>query len=176
MGGLLGMMMAVQPVNPIKKLLINDIEPFIPSAALDRIRNYVRINPALPSEEIFYDVFCKRMLPFGLKTEAEKRFLASISMRENADGTYELNYDPRIIAGLGEGKLADVDLWPLWEAVDKSVLILRGADSDILSSETMHRMMIGKRATSVTFADVGHAPALLGDDQIAVVRNWLNRP
>ena len=37
MGGILGMLMASIPGNPIKRLIINDVGPFLPKAALERI-------------------------------------------------------------------------------------------------------------------------------------------
>ena len=49
MGGLIGMMLAATPATPIRKLVINDIGPFIPKEALLRIGRYVGAGPALPA-------------------------------------------------------------------------------------------------------------------------------
>jgi pimeloyl-ACP methyl ester carboxylesterase len=45
MGGLIGMMLAAQPNNPIRRLVLNDVGPFIPQAALLRIGSYVGHGP-----------------------------------------------------------------------------------------------------------------------------------
>ena len=37
MGGLIGMMLAAQPGNPIRKLVLNDIGPFLSKVGLERI-------------------------------------------------------------------------------------------------------------------------------------------
>jgi pimeloyl-ACP methyl ester carboxylesterase len=56
------------------------------------------------------------------------------------------------------------------------VLILRGVRSDLLLPETAARMAASRRdVTLAEFADCGHAPALMDAQQIAAVRNWLER-
>ena len=53
-------------------------------------------------------------------------------------------------------------------------LVFRGAESDLLSAETALEMeRRGPRARVVTFPGVGHAPALMADDQIEIVAGWL---
>ena len=50
-------------------------------------------------------------------------------------------------------------------------LLLRGADSDLLSAETAQLMtQRGPKARLEQFAAVGHAPTLVQTDQIAVVK------
>jgi pimeloyl-ACP methyl ester carboxylesterase len=67
-----------------------------------------------------------------------------------------------------------VDLWTLWDAVRCPVLVLRGADSDVLLRHTAEEMVRrGPRARLVEFPGIGHAPALLAPEQIGVVRDWL---
>jgi pimeloyl-ACP methyl ester carboxylesterase len=53
-------------------------------------------------------------------------------------------------------------------------LLLRGAQSDLLSRETAEAMAArGPHAKCVEFAGVGHAPTLVSTDQVAVVRDFL---
>src|SRR3546814_4662703 len=65
MGGLVGMMLAAQPGSPIRRLVLNDVGPFIPKAALERIGSYVGVDPGfadLPALE----AYLRRVLePFG---------------------------------------------------------------------------------------------------------------
>jgi len=174
MGGLMGMMLAATPNSPIKRLVINDVGPFISAPALLRIKDYVGINPYYRDWESYDAAFRKRFQSFGVKTEGEWEHMARISAEHCDDGRIRLNYDPRIVDGItNAATLSDVDLWPLWAMITQQLLILRGGDSDVLSSDTMHRMMIDKQAEAVTFAGVGHAPALLSADQIRVIRVWL---
>src|SRR5258708_7287546 len=46
MGGLIGLMLAAMPESPIRRLVLNDIGPFIPKAALERMAGYVGKDPA----------------------------------------------------------------------------------------------------------------------------------
>jgi pimeloyl-ACP methyl ester carboxylesterase len=72
------------------------------------------------------------------------------------------------------GPAEDLELWGLWERIACPVLVLRGAESDLLPRAVAQAMTErGPRAALVEFAGVGHAPALLDDDQIAAVADWL---
>jgi pimeloyl-ACP methyl ester carboxylesterase len=176
MGGILGMMLANQKNHPIRRMVINDIGPFIPKEALQRIKTYVTLNPTYSTWHSYEAAFRKRMAMFGLEADEEWDYLVKISTVREANGSYRMNYDTRVAFGLeNSGRVTDLDLWPLWNAVDMPLLLLRGAESDVLLRETMDRMMIGKRAEAVTFAGVGHAPALMSAQQIAVITNRLSR-
>jgi pimeloyl-ACP methyl ester carboxylesterase len=85
-----------------------------------------------------------------------------------------LHYDPGLAAAFKEGFDNDVDLWPVWELVKCPVLILRGAESDILLKETAEEMLTrGPVSELIEFPDIGHAPTLMDPAQIAAVREWL---
>ncbi len=68
----------------------------------------------------------------------------------------------------------------LWQSYDRlrcATLLLRGAESDLLSPATAQAMtQRGPRAQLHEFAGVGHAPTLVHDDQIDVVRRFLLSP
>jgi pimeloyl-ACP methyl ester carboxylesterase len=71
----------------------------------------------------------------------------------------------------------DWDFWSVWDAIACPALVLRGAQSDILSVETAETMTRrGPKAELASFAGIGHAPALMSRDQIETVRQWLARP
>jgi pimeloyl-ACP methyl ester carboxylesterase len=112
---------------------------------------------------------------FGPHSDAEWRFLTEVAMRRNDDGSYRLHYDPKIAepfrASLPE---KDLELWPLWDAVRCPTLVLRGALSDLLTRETCEQMKLrGPKARIVEIPGVGHAPTLMHEDQIAIVREFL---
>ena len=78
------------------------------------------------------------------------------------------------VALVGEGPFEDVDLWGLWDAIACPVLVLRGAESDLLLPETAQEMARrGPKARVVEIAGCGHAPGLMDDRQTALVRDWL---
>ena len=68
------------------------------------------------------------------------------------------------------------DLWAIWDAIQCPTLLLRGAQSDLLSSATAAEMRSrGPKPEFVEVPGVGHAPMLLNDEQIAPVEAFLDR-
>jgi pimeloyl-ACP methyl ester carboxylesterase len=68
----------------------------------------------------------------------------------------------------------DIDLWPVWDAIKAPTLVLRGADSDLLRSADAAAMTErGPRARLVEFPGIGHAPALMAEDQITAIEDFL---
>jgi pimeloyl-ACP methyl ester carboxylesterase len=64
--------------------------------------------------------------------------------------------------------------WMSYERITCPTLLLRGADSDLLSAETAEAMQQrGPRAQLHQFAGVGHAPMLIQSEQVEVVRGFL---
>jgi pimeloyl-ACP methyl ester carboxylesterase len=90
------------------------------------------------------------------------------------DGTFALHYDPAIGAAMRANPAQDVDLWVMWDSVRCPVLVLRGAESDVLLAETAAEMALrGPRAEVAEFPDTGHAPALMAPEQVELIRTWL---
>lgn len=174
MGGLIGMMLAAQPQSPVRRLAINDVGPFIPKIALERIAAYVGLPVSFGDIDELETYLRVVAAPFGPLTDDQWRHLAEHSARPLEAGGYALAYDPGIAEAFKGVELADVNLWPVWEAVRCPVLALRGAESDVLTAADFQAMQErGPRARGVEFAGVGHAPALMAKEQIAVIRDWL---
>lgn len=173
MGGLIGMMLAAQPGTPIRKLVINDVGPLVPKAALDRIATYVGKSGRFTDVRAIELGLRVVLAPFGPLTDAQWAHLATHSATRNADGSYSLAYDPAIALAF-QGVQQDVVLWPMWDAVQCPTLVLRGSQSDLLLHETAVEMTTrGPRAQLREIEGVGHAPALMSDAQIAIVRDFL---
>jgi len=175
MGGLIGMVLASQKDSPVTKLVLNDAGPVIGKAALERIATYVGMAPPLPSLQAAEQVERAVAAPFGPHTDEEWRFLTEVVVRRNADGSYRFHYDPKIAErfrkDIPEG---DLEVWPVWDAVRCPTLVIRGAQSDLLSRATADQMMArGPKAKLVELRGIGHAPTLMHDDQIGIVRDFL---
>ena len=94
-------------------------------------------------------------------------------MRERADGRWGLAYDPAIAVPFRAAP-APANLWPLWDAIHCPTLLLRGAQSDLLSAATAAEMGTrGPKPAVIEFAGVGHAPMLLSSEQIEPVLTFL---
>jgi pimeloyl-ACP methyl ester carboxylesterase len=175
MGGLIGMALAAQQDSPVAKLVLNDAGPVIAHAALERIGEYLGTDPRFPSVAAAEQVVRAISAPFGPHTDAEWRHLTEILLRRNADGSYRFHYDPRIAEPyrqeIPEG---DIEAWPTWDAVRCPTLVIRGAESDLLSRETAQAMtQRGPKAKLVELPGIGHAPTLMHEDQIAIVGEFL---
>lgn len=173
MGGLIGMLMAAQPESPIRRLILNDVGPFVPKRALDRIGERVGQDPRFRNLQEAAAYFREVYADFGIPDEVGWSDLTLHSTVRQENGTYALHYDPAIGDPFRE-PMQDVDLWAVWDAIECPVLVLRGERSDVLTRETAREMTKrGPKAELVEFTDCGHAPALMSDEQIRVVHEWL---
>ena len=174
MGGLIGMVVAAQEGSPVDRLVLNDVGPLVPKAALARIGVYLGLALIFPTLAELEAHLRQIHAPFGPLTDAQWAHLARHSARARPDGQVVLNYDPEIAVPFRTAMPEDVDLWSFWDQIRCPVQVLRGAMSDLLLKETAIEMTRrGPETTLVEFDGVGHAPALLDDIQIRVVRDWL---
>lgn len=175
MGGMIGMALTAMPGAAMRRIVVNDIGPFIPQASLERIRDYLSV-PQVFADIAALEAYLRRVhAPFGDLSDAEWRHMAEHSARMTADGRLRLHYDPAIVQPMTAGPLADVDLWPLWElCVQRPVLVLRGEASDLLLPDTAARMAEHANVRLATIPGCGHAPALMNPSQIGLVSDFLS--
>ena len=175
MGGLLGMIMASLPKSPVTKLVLNDVGPVLEASALARIAGYVGLDPIFDSFAALEAHIRQVSAPFGALSDAQWAELARTTARQTADGKWRLKYDPGIAVPFRTPAPAVTDMWAVWDAIRCPTLLLRGAQSDLLSAETAASMRArGPKPKFVEFPDVGHAPMLLTPEQIAPVAAFLD--
>jgi len=197
MGGLIGMALAAQPALGLRRLVLNDVGPVIEAAALRRINTYVGNQAVYDSEQAAVQALAQLHRGFG--PHSPEQWLAlSRPMLRPVQGGWTLHYDPAIAlplramwaagqgAGADQGQSADPGpaihagealLWQMYEAITAEVLLLRGAESDLLSHATALAMtQRGPRARLHEFAGVGHAPTLVAPEQVARVCDFLLAP
>ena len=173
MGALIGMMLAAQTDSPIRKLVLNDAGAFVAKEGLSRIGRYLGADPTFELIEAMEIAVRANNATYGPLNDAQWRKLTIDSVRQKPGG-YGFNYDPRLGDSFKAGPVNDVDLWTIWDAVRCPTLVLRGESSDVLPrrvAEDMTRR--GPKAKLVEFKGIGHAPQLLSDDQIEIVRTFL---
>jgi len=186
MGGLIGMFLAAKRGSPIRRLVLNDVGALIPWSALFRMKGYITRGRCFKSVDEVEAYLRNVCASFGPLTDAQWRYLAQHSARLNGDGGYALRYDPGIGEGLhghidaefpiGPDLLRGIDLWNVWSKIECPVLVLRGANSEVLLKKTLEEMRERKPDVEVVeFPGVGHAPALMSAEQIRVVKEFLLR-
>ncbi|MEO8345093.1 MAG: alpha/beta hydrolase [Betaproteobacteria bacterium] len=176
MGGLLGIVAAAQANSPIRRLVINDVGPVVEAAALARIGTYFGKDPTFASfPEI--DAYIQDIsAPFGPLTDRQWEFITRTNVRQREDGRWGIAYDPGIAVPFRNAP-APPDLWPVWDAITCPTLVLRGAESDLLSRDVAGQMAVrGPRARVIEIAGVGHAPMLLDPEQYQPVVEFLRAP
>ena len=169
MGGLLGIVAAAQANTPVTRLVLNDVGPSIEPAALVRIGAYLGTDPSFATFEDIEQYIRTISAPFGPLTDAQWTYVTRTNVRQDAQGRWRLGYDPGIAVPF-RANPAPPDLWPLWDKVRCPTLVLRGAQSDLLSAQTAAAMAArGPHARVVEFAGVGHAPMLMDPLQVETV-------
>lgn len=178
MGGLIGMMLAAQAGSPIRKLVLNDVGPTITAESLRRIAEYLGLDPHFANFEEAQACVRTVCAPFGALSDSQWQHLTETSVLQRDDGSWGFRYDPRIAEPFRAAFVGpDIDLWPIYERIAIPTLVVRGADSDLLTRETWQRMGAwGARAELAEIPGVGHAPMFLSEDQISVVRDFLLKP
>ena len=179
MGGLIGMVYAGMPDSPIRRILINDVGPRIEPESLKRLGSYVGQPFAYPNRADALTVLNRICASFGSHTPEEWERLNG-PMLQKEQGVWSLHYDPQIVIPFAAvnpvmAKAGEMALWSHYDAIAVPILIVRGGDSDLLSNATVEEMLRrNPHARSITIPDVGHAPAFLKAEQIALATEFFS--
>ena len=181
MGGLIGMVLASLPDSPIRRLVLNDVGPALDAAGIARIAGYVGAPLTWASEDEAADYLLTISKGFGPHSRDQWLALTRPMLRRDSE-RFRLHYDPAIALPLRAvtpeaAAVGQAALWAAYDAIRCPTLVLRGADSDLLSRPTAIAMTErGPKAQLHEFAGVGHAPTLVAPAQIEVVREFLRGP
>ena len=179
LGGHIGMMLAAEQATPIRRLVLNDFGARLSASALRRIGGYLTRSWKFESIEGLDLHLRDTLAPFGKLSDAQWRALSLHSAVRDPSGGLRLHFDPAIGARFAIPSWLDIVLWTLWDKIECPVLILRGEDSDLLSSDTVNQMLgrgAAAKAGKVTAIEIegcGHAPALLDADQVGAIQKFL---
>ncbi len=188
MGGLIGMALSGQPQSPIptpvRKLVLNDVGPTVEPAALARIQQYLGHGMRFDTLQAAADALWASSSTFGPHTPQQWLALCRHMVKPLGAGGVDggpvvLHYDPAIAQAFGASTpdavaQGEALLWQLYDHIGAQTLLLRGAQSDLLSSQTAQAMgQRGPKARLVAFAGVGHAPTLIAEDQVEAVLSFL---
>lgn len=176
LGGLLGMYLASQVNSPINSLILNDVGPVVPRAAIARIAKYAGTDTTFPNLDAA-EQYMRRVFASGENLSDEIwRNLTLHSVKQQPDGSYMLAYDPKVSSSMLKFWFTGVHLWPVWERIRCPVLVMWGAKSDVLLSETIDRMnRSGPKIDVAKISNCGHAPSLMTQDQVDIINNWLQK-
>lgn len=178
-GGILTMLLAAVRPSVIAGAVLNDIGPVIEPQGLMRIKSYVGKLPQPRTFEeggeilhrLFHSQF-PRLGPHDWLAAAHRMF-------KEENGRLMTTYDPKLAT-----TMAGIDLEQpipaLWKEFDAlahvPVMVLRGANSDILSADTVEAMRTHHPALeTMEVPDQGHAPLLAEADTIGRIGAFAGR-
>ena len=177
-GGILTMLLATVRPTSIAATILNDIGPVIEPQGLVRIKSYVG---KLPQPTSFSDAATVLRRLFGAQFPAlsDDDWLA-FAHRTFTEGNRQLvpNYDPRLAETL-RGIDPERPVPTLWEEFDAlamaPVMVIRGANSDILSPATVRAMRARQKGIkTIEVPDQGHAPLLAEAPQIERIARFID--
>ena len=189
MGGLIGLGLASLPASPVARLVLNDVGPAIEWASLQRIGRYLGQPAHWATEDEAAAALWAISQGFGPHSPDQWLALTRPQLRPVAQpdqgpggAGFKSHYDPAIAVPFRMmtpelAKAGEAALWQSYDRLTCPTLLLRGAESDLLSSPTAQAMtQRGPKARLVEFAGVGHAPTLVQPDQVQAVREFLLAP
>lgn len=169
MGGAIGTLCAGGLAEPalqgrILSLVLNDNAPELAQSAIERIRSYAGQPPAFDTVTELEAFFRQVYKPYGWLSDAQWRRLTETSIRRLPDGRVTPHYDPAMVRQF-IAHPDDYRIWDHYDAITVPVLLLRGADSDLVLPDTVAQMRrrgpgLAGRLQAIEVPGCGHAPAL----------------
>lgn len=179
MGGLIGMVYAAMPNSPIRRMLINDVGPKIEPEALKRLGSYVGQPFTFANRADALNRLNEICATFGEHTPEEWEIYNG-PMLAQKDGQWIMHYDPNISVPFASvnpimAKAGEMAMWHAFKQIHIPMLIVRGGNSDLLSAATVAEMCkVNPYARSIEIPNVGHAPAFIKQEQIALAKEFFS--
>lgn len=178
MGGLVGLSLAAEAPGCVRSLGLNDIGPEVDPRGAARIAAYTAAVPeALPSFDAALE-WALAHYPWLAGTARERAAEAvRWAVRARADGTWQFKFDPAIGRGVrpapATAEAAARRWWAAWRGLSCPLLLLRGAESDVMARETAEAMArLQPRLLRVEVPGVGHAPTLQEPEAVAALERF----
>ena len=179
MGGLIGIVYAAMPQSPIRRMLINDVGPKIEPEAIKRLGSYVGQPFAFANRADALTRLNQICASFGVHSPEEWEIYNG-PMLIQRDGVWIMHYDPNISVPFAAvnpimAKAGEMAMWHAFKQIHIPMLIVRGGDSDLLSAATVAEMCkVNPHARSIEIPNVGHAPAFVKPEQIALAKEFFS--
>jgi pimeloyl-ACP methyl ester carboxylesterase len=173
MGGLVSIVFAAAHPERVRRLVILDIGPEIAPADARNVAASMAANDVFGSVD---EAVAQARAANPRPTDEALRHRVSHSLRSQPDGTITFKMDKALRTQRGAifDHTAD-QLWAAWRSVRCPVLLVRGADSEVLAAETAQRMLAeNPHAEFASVPDCGHSITLDNPEGLLVALDpWL---
>ncbi|MHB8380914.1 MAG: alpha/beta fold hydrolase [Candidatus Binataceae bacterium] len=177
MGGIISMMYAGGWPERVERLVLNDIGPDIDPAGAARIGTYMGVAPERFNDLGDVAAYYRKTYPaMANMPEAELRESVKWSVKPLDGGGLGWKIDPTIRRPIrGATAQQRPDLWVSFARITCPILVIRGAESDILSQRTVAQMTTTHTGvTVVEVQGVAHAPSLTEPEAAAALAKFLS--
>ncbi len=177
LGGILGMGMAAAMPTALAAVIMNDVGPVVETDGLDFIIDYIKVDRPHDDWDAAV-VTIQNMLPnLAFQDEGIWLKMAENTFRRCDDGKLRFDWDVNIAKPLLASDYEIPNMWPLFRALkDIPTLVLRGAESDILSPACFAEMQVVKPdMIAVEIPRAGHVPTLAEPESRAALDDFLGR-
>lgn len=177
MGGMISTLFAGGYPERVERVILNDIGPDLDPRGLQRITGYVGDAPSeFDNLQTVAAYYLEIYPPAQNLTESQLDEWVKWSVKEGPTGKLVWKMDPQVRKPLRPGGSAarPLDLWVPFARISAPILVVRGAESDILAPQTVARMKSAARSlASVEVPGVGHAPSLIEPEPLSAIKQFL---
>jgi esterase len=173
MGGINAITFTARHPGKVRALIVVDVSPQIEARGVENIRSFIQASDVLDS----FEAFVERAHQFNPRRSLDNiRSRLVHNLKQLPDGTWTWKYDPALRSPQRSFQASALGtLWDDVSALRCPTLIIRGGDSDVLSTEGAEKFqgaVPGSRLAVVPGA--GHS--VMGDNPtafVAAVRDFL---
>jgi pimeloyl-ACP methyl ester carboxylesterase len=175
MGGIISMIYAASHSQRIERVVLNDIGPEFDLAGVERILDSVSEAPREFRD--LDEVAAYYRAAYPPLADAPVQSLLGFcrwAVREGENGRQVWKTDPAVrrVRPTGPSSVLP-DLWAMYRRITAPVLVIRGAESDLLSPATTQRMRAAHAKTRVVeVPGAGHAPFLTEPEALAALKEF----
>ncbi|MFI4963366.1 MAG: alpha/beta fold hydrolase, partial [Legionellales bacterium] len=178
MGGLISIMFAGTFPDKVEKLILNDIGPDIEPEGVKHVIEYISSAP-----QVFENI--EELMSYYRTIYPHMQYLSDAKLwqkiqwatKETDEGKLTWKMDPAIRQKFypAETKTATpIDIGQFFKEITAPILVIRGANSNILSLKTVEKMQsIHPQLTFVEVPDTGHAPLLSEPESMKALKLFL---
>ncbi|QXK91676.1 alpha/beta hydrolase [Neoehrlichia mikurensis] len=175
MGGIIGMYLAAYFPKLINSLILNDIGPFIDIVPLKKIAEYISNIPKFNNVSSAKHYLQKMLYNFKITQKEHWDHIVKYSIIKQQND-YIIAADPKISIAFNDTikSIHNMNMWDVWKKIKSKTLVLRGSQSDILTRDTLKKMIELNPITDyIEYPNIGHNPSLMENYQIKDIQDWL---